>query len=96
MTINSHFLKGERVKYRKFEGADFIGDAMSMISSKELDVALVKKILPSDQCALIENNFFESKGRERRPDNVPGYMLGATHYGKSPVEYFAQCSTEVA
>ncbi len=84
------------MKYRKFEGAESIGEAIAMISHNELDVALVKRIIPLNECAAIEANFFESKDRERRPDNVPGYMLGATHYGKSPVEYFDQCSTSMA
>jgi hypothetical protein len=81
-----------KLKYRKFEGAEFIGEAISMISHHDLDVALIKSILPIEDCNSIERNFFESKNRQRRSDNVPGYMLGATHYGQSPIDYFNQCS----
>lgn len=63
-----------------------------MIGDNDLDVALIKAVLPRGDCFSIEQNFFESSHRRRRPDNVPGYMLGATHYGKSPTEYFKQCS----
>jgi hypothetical protein len=80
------------VKYRKFVGAECIGDAISMISSDELDVALVKNVVPPADCIAIQKNFFGSEHRRRRPDNVPGYILGATHYSKTPAEYFMQCS----
>jgi hypothetical protein len=62
-----------------------------MISSSELDVALIKAVLPPADCFAIQKSFFESEHRRRRPDNVPGYILGATHYSKTPVEYFKQC-----
>lgn len=48
------------------------------MSSNALDVALAKRILPLDQCNTIETHFFMSERRERRPDNVSGYMLGRT------------------
>jgi hypothetical protein len=79
------------VKYRKFEGAELIGDAILMISSGELDVALIKSVLPPADCLAIQKAFFESEHRRRRADAVPGYILGATHYSKSPTEYFKQC-----
>lgn len=79
------------MNFRKYEGAQHIGEAVAMIAHNDLDVALIKQVMSADNCALIENNFFNSKDRERRPDSVPGYILGATHYGKSPEEYFRQC-----
>lgn len=79
------------MKYRKFKGAELIGNAISMVSASELDVALVKGVLAPADCFAIQKNFFESEHRRRRPDNVPGYILGATHYSKTPTEYFKQC-----
>jgi len=64
-----------------------------MIAHNDLDVALIKRVMPVADCTSIENHFFKSKDRQRRPDSVPGYILGATHYGKSPDEYFGQCTS---
>jgi hypothetical protein len=67
-----------------------------MIAHNDLDVALIKQVMPTDDCISIENHFFISEDRQRRPDSVPGYILGATHYGKSPEEYFKQCARSKA
>ncbi|MFS2001987.1 hypothetical protein ACEN9F_00045 [Duganella sp. CT11-25] len=81
------------MKFKKYEGAQHIGEAISMISHNDLDVALIKQVMPAEDCALIEHHFFNSSDRRKRPDSVPGYILGATHYGKSPDDYFRQCGS---
>jgi hypothetical protein len=81
------------MKFKKYEGAQHIGEAIAMIAHDDLDVALIKQVMSAENCALIENNFFNSEDRQRRPDTVPGYILGATHYGKYPDEYFQQCAS---
>lgn len=63
-----------------------------MVAHNDLDVALIKQVMPLADCASIENSFIQSSDRQRRPDSVPGYILGATHYGKSPDDYFDQCA----
>ncbi len=80
------------MKYRKYEGAQYIDEAIAMITHNDLDVALLKNVMSVEDCNLIADGFFNSHNRKRRPDAVPGYILGATHYGKSPDEYFQQCA----
>lgn len=63
-----------------------------MVAHNDLDVALIKQVMSTTDCALIESHFFNSSDRLRRPDSVPGYILGATHYGKSPDDYFNECA----
>lgn len=84
------------MKFRKYEGPQHIGEAVAMIAHNDLDVALIKKIMPAEACGRIETAFFNSSDRQRRPDTVPGYILGATHYGKAPDEYFRQCDSSRA
>lgn len=80
------------MKYRKYEGAQNIGEAIAMIAHNDLDVALIKNVMSAEDCNIIADGFFNSCNRKKRPDTVPGYILGATHYGKSPDEYFQQCA----
>ncbi len=84
------------MRYQKFQGAENIGEAVGMISRDRLDVALVKAILPAHDCAVITKNFQRLDLRRRRGDNVPGFIIGATHYGRTPQQYFDECSADAS
>lgn len=84
------------MKFRKYEGSQHIGEAIQLVAHNDLDVALIKHVMPIADCASIEGHFLNSDDRQRRPDSVPGYMLGATHYGRSPENYFNECDSSKA
>lgn len=80
------------VRWREFGGADAIAGAMAQVASGALDAALVRAVMARRQCRAITAGFMRSPQRVRRHDGVPGYIVGPTHYGKAPREYFAECA----
>lgn len=82
------------MKFQRFDGTAAIGEAIAMVCGGDLDAALVKKALPNEHCKTLATRFQHSRDRRDRRDNVPGYILGSTHYGKTPADYFRACSFE--
>ena len=74
----------------------FDGAAMGRVLTRRLAACHMKNVIDPKVCAAIAENFWASAGRRPRKDDVPGYVVGAYHFGKSTDEYLEQCAHDRA
>ena len=68
-----------------------IGSAVNLMLNKQLDVLIVRNAVKAEDCNAIADNFYHSSSALPRADNVPGIMLGVSHYFKTPADYYHPC-----
>jgi hypothetical protein len=49
--------------------------------------------IPEELCAALAERFLERAGKTNRGDDVPGFSIGAYHYGKTLTRYFEQAES---
>ncbi|QCI98489.1 hypothetical protein [Agrobacterium larrymoorei] len=66
-------------------------EAIGQIINDELDVLWLRGFVPVEKCDLVARNFYGSEAAKPRADNVPGIMIGESHYFKDPEYYYQRC-----
>lgn len=68
-----------------------IGSAVNLLMNNQADVLIIRNAVKSEDCNMIANNFYHSSAVLPRTDNVPGIMVGVSHYFKEPSDYYQHC-----
>lgn len=78
-----------------FDGSDtnfnLIGHAINEMFMTRTDLLVIRGVADVETCARIADNFYSSPAAKPRADNVPGLMVGESHYFKSPETYYRLC-----
>lgn len=70
----------------------FDGPGMARVLTRQVAACHMKSVIDPKVCAAIAENFWTSIERRPRQDDVPGYVVGAYHFGKSTDEYLEECA----
>ncbi|MDY8109276.1 hypothetical protein U0C82_08985 [Fulvimarina sp. 2208YS6-2-32] len=75
---------------------DELAHAFGGVIGGEVDVIWLRGFVSPEICAAIAQRFDASDEAKPRADNVPGIMVGESHYFKSPDDYYQRCHDTVA
>lgn len=64
-----------------------LGKAVRSMTEGSLDILWIHRYATKETCNAITANFLNQGSASPRKDNVPGLMIGDSHYFKSPEEY---------
>lgn len=68
-----------------------IGRAAHELVRNRVDAVWIHGFAKGDVCDAIAENFQKSSALLPRKDNVPGLMVGESHYAKTPSAYYETC-----
>jgi len=73
-----------------------IGKALGDLLDGGTDVCWVRGFASAETCKSISKSFYCRDGAKPRVDNVPGVMVGESHYFKAPADYYRMCQEQKA
>lgn len=73
-----------------------VGKAICEVLGGSIDVAWIRGVGDGVICDEIASRFHKSLNARPRKDDVPGTMVGESHYFKKPNDYYARCMESMA
>ncbi|MBJ7220374.1 MULTISPECIES: hypothetical protein [unclassified Brenneria] len=84
------------VRVREVQGnnSEDVGKAVFDIMEGKVDAVWLRGFSDISVCEKISSNFYSTGDAQPRKDNVPGIMIGESHYFKSPENYYKVCGEQ--